>query len=259
MTTTFLGGIQLVNGIQVHAYKNDEQHWLSLYKDDRFIDFITHGPEINGLTASLDGKWFAYFQRNPQKNMTEFVVWKYSQISDKEHEIEPYTQVNIPINDFTDIQACFNSVGTHVACLGEWNRVHVIDLRRLDSPTEFYIPNSCDEIKQQVICDAGDCFAWAGQDEFLRVIDLTAKHPTMWRCKLKNTKYLFVHNNHVIHMTDAGIIGVFNVNLREKRLGICYDVKYPTGKYEDITIEEYGRVILHKKGGQKYALDWTCS
>lgn len=254
MTTTFLGGIQLVNNIQVYAYKNTEQHWLSLYKDDRFIDFVACGSEISGLNASPNGLWFAYFQKS-EKDMLDFSVWKYKQLNDTEHEIEPYTQVNIPINDFTDIQSCFNAAGTHVVCLGEWNRVHVINLKRLDAPTEFYIPNSYDEIKQQVIYDVGNCFIWLGQDEYIRTIDLTTKHPTMWRDKLKNTKYLFVHNQRIVHMTDVGIVGVFNVNLLEKRLGICHDVKYPTGKYVDITLDEYWNVVLHKKNGEKYVLD----
>ena len=99
MATTFLGGVQLINNIQVHAYKNDVQYWLSLFKDDKFVDFVTYGPEINSLTASLDGKWFAYFQRNPQNNVNEFAVWKCSQISDTEHEVEPYAQVNMPFDD----------------------------------------------------------------------------------------------------------------------------------------------------------------
>lgn len=254
MTTTFLGGIQLVNNIQVLAYKNDEQHWLSIYKDDRFIDFVAGGSEISGLNASPNGRWFAFFQKNVEKDTFDFSVWKYNQVSEKEHDIEPYCELRVP-TDFPYTQSCFNSAGTHVACLSEWNRVHVIDLRRLDAPTEFYIPNGCDEIKQQVIYDAGNCFAWAGQDEFLRIIDLTTKHVTMWRDQLKNTKYLFVHNDHIVHMTDAGIVGVFKVNLLEKRLGICYDVKYPTGNYEDITIEEHLKIVLHKKNGEKYVLD----
>jgi hypothetical protein len=248
MTTTFLGGVQLMNNIQVHAYKNDEQHWLSLFKDDRFIDFIAYGPEINRLTASLDGKWFAYFQRNPQNNMNEFVVWKCSQISEREHDIEPYTQVNVPINDFTDIQACFNSDGTHVACLGEWNHMYIIDLRRLDAPTEFY---RCDEMGPQVVYDAGDHFVWFGQDEYVRIIDLTSKHQTMWRYSLKKTKYLFVQNRRIIHMTDDGVVGVYKANLRKKRFSICY----APGSYEDITIEEYGRIKLHKKDGKHYYID----
>jgi hypothetical protein len=256
MTTTFLGGIQLVKNIQVHAYKNDEQHWLSLYKDDRFIDFVACGPEISGLNVSPDGMWFAYFQKSEKDEMTYFAVWKYVNISETEHEIVPYCELHVPINAMA-CQSCFNSAGTHVACLAEWNRVHVVDLRRLDAPTEFY-GNSGSNKYESVIYDVGDSFVWLGQEEYVRIIDLTTKHLTMWRDKLKNTKYLFVHNNRVIHMTHDGIVGVFKVNLIGKRLGICHDVKYPTGKYVDITLEEYWNVVLHKKNGEKYTLNWTC-
>jgi len=252
-TSTFLGGIQLVNNIQVFAYKNEEQHWLALHKDDRFIDFVTYGTEISGLNASRDGKWFAYFQKSDKEEMTYFNVWKYVNISETEHEIVPYCELHVQINSMA-CQSCFNSDGTHVACLAEWNRVHVVDLRRLDAPTEFYGNNGCDK-HETSIHDAGDCFIWLSQEEYMRVIDLTTKYLTMWRYKVKNTKYLFVHNNRVIHMTNAGIVGVFKVNLREKTLNICHDVKYPTGKYEDITLEEYWKVVLHKKNGEKYVLD----
>lgn len=253
--TIFLGGVQLINNIQVFAYKNDEQHWLSVYKDDKFIDFVTHGPEINGLIASRDGKWFTYFQRNPETNVNEFIVWKYNQINANEHEIVPYTQINL-MNDEcrTDInvQACFNSAGTHVACLGEWNHIYVIDLRRLDAPTEFY---RCGIDGSQIIYDAGDHFVWIGQDECARIIDLTTKHPTMWKFEFINTKYLFVHNQHIIYMSIAGAVGIYKSNLRAKRCDICNDVHYPTGRYEDITIEEYFRIKLHKKDGTHYYID----
>ena len=250
--TTFLGGIQLVKNIQILAYKNDEQHWLSIYKDDRFIDFVAYGPEITGLSVSQDNVWFAYFQKSSEDEMTYFSVWKYVNISETEHEIVPYCELHVPINAASFGQSCFNSAGTHVACLAEWNRVHVIDLRRLDAPTEFYGHNGCDE---SIIYEAGDCFVWMGHDDYVRVIDLTTKHLTMWRNTLKNTKYFFVHNGRMVHMNNDGIVGVFKVNLPEKRLGICYDVNYPTGKYEDITFEEYWSVVLHKKNGEKYVLN----
>jgi hypothetical protein len=251
MTTTFLGGVQLVKNIQVFAYKNDEQHWLALHKDDTFIDFVTYGAEISGLNASCDGMWFAYFQKSDKEDMTYFSVWKYVNISETEHEIVPYCELHVPINA-SFAQSCFNSSGTHVTCLAEWNHVHVIDLRRLDAPTEFYGHNGCE---LSVVYDAGDCFVWMGQDEHVRVIDLTTKYLTMWRYKVKNTKYLFVHKDRVVHMTNNGIVGVYKVNLLEKTLNICYDVKYPTGKYEDITFEEGWKVVLHKKNGEKYVLD----
>ncbi len=250
--TTFLGGVQLTKNIQVFAYMNETQHWLSLYKDDKFIDFVAYGPEISGLTASCDGKWFAYFHRNPEKNLNEFVVWRYNQIDTKEHEIVPFTQVNIPIDDVHYWQACFNSAGTHIACLGEWNHLFVIDLTRLDAPTEFY---RCDVEGPQAVYDAGDHFVWIGQDEYVRIIDLTTRHLNMWRYRLKNTKYLFVHKNHIVHMTNDGIVGIYKANLSEKRCSICHDIKYPTGRYEEITIEECGRIKLHKKGGKHYYID----
>jgi hypothetical protein len=205
---------------------------------------------MNGLTASIDGKWFAYFQRNPQNDVNEFVVWKCSQTSETEHEIEPYTQVNMPLDESQWPQACFNSDGTHVACLGEWNRVHVVDLRRLDAPTEFY---RCDSEGPQALYDAGDHFVWLGQDEFVRIIDLTTKHLTMWRYRMKNTKYLFVQNRQIIHMTDDGVVRVYKANLRDKRCSsVCYAAP---GRYEDITIEEYGRIKLHKKDGKHHYID----
>lgn len=247
--TTFLGGVQLVKNIQVFAYKNEEQHWLALHKDDRFIDFVAYGPEISGLTVSYDGIWFAYFQKSDKYDVTCFAVWKYVNISDTEHEIVPYCELRVPNIG----QACFNSDGTHVACLSETNRIHVIDLRRLDAPTEFYGSNN--ELGYQSIYDAGNCFIWIGHDEYVRVIDLTQKNLTMWTYKLKNTKYLFTHKRRIIHMTTAGIVGVFKVNLQEKSLNICHDAKYPTGKYEYITIEEFNRITLHKKNGEKYCIE----
>jgi len=252
--TTFLGGIQLVKNIQVFAYKNDNQHWLALHKDDKFIDFVTYGPEIGGLIASNDGKWFAYLQRVSDKDMiSHFTVWKHVQVSETEHEIVPYCELRVQFGG----QICFNSAGTHVACLALSDEdeltsmIYVVDLRRLDVPTEFYILNC----RNPVIFDACNSFICFGQDEYAKVIDLTTKHLTMWRYKLKNTKYLFVHKGRVVHMSNAGIVGVFNVNLQEKRLGICYDVKYPTGNYEDITFDEHWKVVLHKKNGETYLIE----
>ena len=244
--TSFLGGVQLTNNIQVLAYKNDAQYWLQLHKDGRFIDFVAYGPEISGLTASHDGTWFAYFQKSDKENMTYFNVWKYQQISETDHEIVPYYELHVPINAMA-CQSCFNSAGTHVACLAEWNRVHVVDLRRLDAPTEFYSDNGC----ISSIHDGGNCFVWIGQDEHVRVIDLTTKYLNMWRYKVKNTKYLFVNNGRVVHMTNAGIVGVFRANLEQKLLSICHDIK---DQYQDITLDEYGLVVLHKKNGETYLI-----
>lgn len=257
MEATFLGGIKLVNNINVFAYKNDVQYWLSLYKDDKFVDFVAYGPEISGLTVSCDGIWFAYFQKNPQNEKLQFSVWKYNKLSEKEHEIVPYCEIHIPLNDFQYFQACFSSNGTHVACLGEWNHVYIIDLQRIDVPTEFYIPNGGEIDSPQMLYDVGTHFIWFGQDEFARIIDLTTttKRPMMWRYKMKNTKYLFVINNHVVHMTEEGIVGIYVANLREKRFEICHNIKYPTGEYNDISIEEDGRIKLHKNGGEYYYID----
>ena len=257
-TMSFLGGVHLVNGIQIAAFKNSQQHWLSIIKNGCFADFVDYGDEISGLTASPDGLWFAYFQKNVEKGVLEFVVWKYKQLSETEHEIEPYTELYVPI-DWAFAQACFNSAGTHVACLSEWNHIYIVDLRRLDAPTEFYIPNGCDEVRPQVVYDAGNHFIWFGQDEFVRIIDLTSNDPTMWRDKLtfggKKTKYMFVRNNHIVHMSDDGVIVICKAKLLEKRLEIFYDNKYPTGKYEDITIDEYGNIKIHKKSGKHFVID----
>jgi hypothetical protein len=174
--TTFLGGIQLINNIQIHNYENETQSWLSLFMRDTFIDFVAYGPKISGLTASSDGTWFAYFQQNPEKSRTEFHMWKYNQINGKNHEIVPYTQLNIV---FDAPAICFNKLNTHVACLVDWNRVSVIDLRRLDAPTEFYRVG--DEVGEQgIYVDNEDCFVWVSDNA--RVIDLTTRHPTMRTC-----------------------------------------------------------------------------
>lgn len=172
--TSYLGGVQLVNNIQIHNYENEIQSWLSLYKDDVFVDFVAYGPKISGLTASSDGIWFAYFQQNPEKGRTEFHVWKYNKIDEKTHEIVPYTQLNI---EFDKPTICFNKLNTHVACLIDWNRVSVIDLRRLDAPTEFYRVG--DKVSEQAIYDGEDCFVWvSGSDK--RIIELmNSRHPTM--------------------------------------------------------------------------------
>lgn len=238
----------MVKNIQVFAYKNDEQHWLALHKDDRFIDFVTYGSEISGLNASRDGMWFAYFQKSEKDEMTYFAVWKYVNISETEHEIVPYCELHVPINASFG-QSCFNSAGTHVACLAEWNRVHVIDLRRLDAPTEFYGHNGSNE---SVVYDAGDCFVWMSQDEHVMVIDLTKKYLTMWRYKVKNTKYLFVHKDHVVHMTNDGRVGIRKVDLENKRLGVS---PYSAVKYEDISFDEGWQLVLHKKNGEKKVID----
>jgi hypothetical protein len=248
----FLGGVKLSNNIQVHLYKNHYQHWLSLYKDDKFIDFVANGAEISGLNVSPNGMWLAYFQKSDKDDMTYFTVWNYVNVSATDHELVRYCELLVPVTAMT-CQSSFNSAGTHVACLAEWNRIHVVDLRRLDAPTEFYCATS--DITS--IHEAGTCFIWLGQDDYVRVIDLTMNHLIMWRYKLnhKKTKYLFIHNNRVIYMNNDGIVGVYTVNLQEKRLGICYDVKYPTGKYTDITIEENWKIVLHKKNGEKYVLN----
>lgn len=172
----FLGGVQLANNIQIHSYKNEEQSWLSLYKDDKFVGFVTSGPEISELTGSADGKWFAYFQKDPLHGVMQFNVWKCYQ-----NEAVSYMEFHTPLDTSSAAGICFNAACTHVIALCEWNHVVVIDLMRLDAPTEFYIPNGCDEVRPQTVCCGTDVnsFMWYGQDEYMRVIDLTTRHPTM--------------------------------------------------------------------------------
>jgi hypothetical protein len=176
MNQQFLGGLQLAHNIQIHAYKNDEQHWLSLVKDDKFIDFVTSGPEIGCLTASDDGKWFAYFQKDPLGGVLQFCVWKCDQF-----DATPFTEFHTPLDTSLELEMtsiCFNSESTHIVGLCEWNHVAVIGLDRLDAPTEFYILNGRDA---ETGCVRKLCknFIWVGHDGYARTIVLNTKYPTM--------------------------------------------------------------------------------
>jgi hypothetical protein len=74
-TTQYLGGVQLIDNINIFAYKNDIIHWISLYKNDKFIDFITYGPETSLPVVSPCGMFVAYYQKDIDNNKLNFEIW----------------------------------------------------------------------------------------------------------------------------------------------------------------------------------------
>lgn len=279
--TQFLGGVQLADNIHILYYKNDTSHWLSIYNSDKFIDFVTVGLEIHMLTASPCGKFVAFYQVNPDHQTLDFDVWKYDA---EDQSLIPYSLIKTPIDialsghtvrngiespaqcnatDVTPIrvtgmpQICFNKKSTHVIGLGEWNHVYVVNLTKLDAPTEFYIANSGDETVQQVIYTGPEnYFAWFGQDEYVRIIDLNGTYPTMWSDKLlfgkihadynKHSKYFFEFCGYLVYMSDSGTVVLANPNLQEKRLQLEYNIKYPVTKCTDITVIDGNTLCFHQ-------------
>jgi hypothetical protein len=255
--TQFLGGVQLADDIQVLSYKNDTTYWLSLYKNDKFIDFITYGPEIYMLTASQCGRFIAFYQVNPDQKSLDFDIWKYDS---EDQSLIPYSLTKIPIDISLPghmTQICFNKKSTHVIGLGEWNHVYLINLTKLEPPTEFYIANGCNVPMQQVIHTGSEnYFAWFGQDEYIRIIDLNTEYPTMWTDKLlfgktnsdynKHSKYFFEFCGYLVYMSDSGTIVLAKPNLQEKRIQPDYNIKYPVTKYTDISIVDGNTLCFHK-------------
>jgi hypothetical protein len=253
----FLGGIQLANNIQIHHYKNDEIHWLSLYKSDKFVEFVVTGAEIYNLTASPCGKFMAYYQVNPDKQTLDFDVWKYDT---EAQELVPYSLIKTPVEFALSehmTQICFNKQSTYVICLGEWNHVYVVNLTKIAAPTEFFIANGGDDTVQQVIYTGPEnYFAWFGQDEYVRIIDLNGNYPTMWSDKLlfgksnsdynKHSKYFFEFCGYLVYMSDSGTVVLAKPNLQEKRLQPEYNIKYPVNKCTDITIIDGNTLCFHQ-------------
>lgn len=255
--TQFLGGVQLADNVQILSYKNDTTHWLSLYKDDKFIDFVATGPEIHMLTSSPCGKFVAFYQVNPDQQTLDFDVWKYDS---EDQSLNPYSSIKTPIDialkEHTT-QICFNKQSTHVIGLGEWNHTHVVNLTKLEPHTEFYIANGCDEIMEQSIYTGPEnYFAWFGQDEYVRIIDLNGNYPTMWTDKLlfgkananynKHCKYFFEFKGYLVYMSDSGTVILAKPNLQEKRLQPEYNIKYPVTKCTDITIIDGNTLCFHQ-------------
>jgi hypothetical protein len=154
-------------------------------------------------------------------------------------------------------QICFNKKSTHVIGLGEWNHVYVINLTKIEPSTEFYIANSGDETVQQVIYTGPEnYFAWFGQDEYVRIIDLNGTYPTMWSDKLlfgkshadynKHSKYFFEFCGYLVYMSDSGTVLLTKPNLQEKRLQPEYNIKYPVTKCTDITIIDGNTLCFHQ-------------
>jgi hypothetical protein len=255
--TQYLGGVQLADNIQILSYKNDTTHWLSLYKDEKFIEFVTHGPEIYTLNASPCGKFLAYYQSNPDTNTIDFDIWKYDA---EDQSFDIFTSIKTSLDTALSghmTQICFNTQSTHVIGLSEWNHVYVVPLTKLEPPTEFYIANGCDEIMQQVIHTGPEnYFAWFGQDEYVRIIDLNGKHPVMWSDKLlfskansgynKNSKYFFVFCGYLVYMSNSGTIILAKPNLQDKLIQPDYNIKYPVTKYTDISIIDGKTLCFHR-------------
>ena len=253
----FLGGVQLADNIQILYYKNDATYWLSLYKSDKFIDFVTTGSEIYNLSSSPCGKFVAFYQINPDQQTLDFDVWKYDA---EDQSLIPYSSIKTPIDialkEHTT-QICFNKQSTYVIGLGEWNHAYVVNLTKLDSPTEFYIANRGDESVQQVIHTGPEnYFAWFGQDEYVRIIDLNGTYPTMWTDKLlfgksnadynKYSKYFFEFCGYLVYVSDRGTVVLAKPNLQEKRLQPEYNIKYPVTKCTDITIIDGNTLCFHQ-------------
>lgn len=253
----FLGGVQLTDNIQALLYKNNTgMYWLSAYKDDKFYDFVTYGPEIYGLSVSPCGHFLAYYQVNPGDKTLDFDVWEYDA---EEQSLEIYTTVKTPLDTALPVhmtQICFNRQSSYVIGLGEWNHVHVIDLSSLNAHYEFYIPNGCDMIRQQVILTGPEnYFAWFGQDEYLRIIDLNGNQPVMWIEKLMHgkaninyhiyTKYFFEFNGYLVYLSITGTVLLFKPNLNDKCIHAEYDIKYPVTKCTDITIVDDTTLCFH--------------
>lgn len=256
MTAQFLGGVPLADNLQILSYKNETTYWLSLYKNDKFIDFVTQGPEIYTLTASPCGKFMAFYQDNPDMNTIDFDIWKYDA---EEQTLSPYSSIKIP-NDIAlpgyMTQICFNNQSTYVIGLGEWNHTYVVNLSKLEPPTEFYIANGCDEpIPQVIYTGAENYFAWFGQDEYIRIIDLNGVYPEMWSDKLlfgknnsdynKNIKYFFEFCGYLVYMSDSGTIILAKPNLQEKYIQPDYNIQYPVTKYTDISIVDGNTLCFH--------------
>lgn len=243
----FLGGIQLADNISILSYKNENGHWLSLYKYDKFINFVTYGSEFHMLTASPCGYFFAYYQSNPHEQTLDFDVWEYDPT---DQLIQQYTAIKTPLDKALPLhmtQLCFNYKSTHVIGLSEWNRAHLINLTQLDAHTEFNIPTEYSLLRQQKIFTGSEnYFAWFGQDEYLRIIDLNTEPSTMWHEKIITSKikkdnlvyikYFFEFNGYIVFMFLNGSIMMCKPDLQNKCIRIDYDVKCPVRNCTDITI-----------------------
>ena len=149
---------------------------------------------------------------------------------------------------------CFNKQSTYVIGLGQWNHVYLINLRKLDAPIEFFIPNSCDEVREQVIYTGDEnYFAWFGQDEYVRVIDLNTKVPTLWTDKILFSvkkyhlacKYFYEFNGYLVFMDKKGKTVLTKPNLEEQRLQLVFNIKYPVTEYTDISIIDGKTLCFH--------------
>lgn len=263
--TQYLGGVQLIDNIQILSYKNSTTHWLSLYKHDKFINFITQGSEIHTLTSSPCGKFFAFYRVDSETKLLNFEIWQVD-IDIEEQSLIQYTIVKTPIDialsDKHTAQICFNKQSTYVIGLGEWNHVYVINLTKLEPYTEFYIANGYTELMQQVIYTGPEnYFVWFGQDEYVRIIDLNGKFPVMWSDKLlfgktnaeynKHSKYFFEFNGYLVYMSISGIIVITTPNLQTKRIQPEYNITYPVAKYTDISIID-GKTLCFHQGNDKF-------
>lgn len=259
--TLFLGGVQLDDNIQVLSFKNDMQHWLSLYKDDKFIEFITTGAEIGTLTRSPCGTYIAYYQIDSGADMLNFELWKYNKNA---QELVPCPMIKTPLSsalglDITRI--CFSRDSKYVACLDEWNHINIINLLDDTVRTEFNILSDCDDIRPQTIYSGTEnYFVWFGQDEYVRIIDLNGPYPTMWMDKLmfgslnanynSFTKYFFEFNGYIVFMNYKGTIVLAKPNLQDKRIQPEYNIKYPVTKYSDISIIDGKTLCFHTQTKQ---------
>lgn len=201
------------------AYIRKNNMQMCLYKQNKFIDFFSHGYMVLNTIMSSNGVYVAYinciYDEPQSQDYIELLVYKFNT-----HGGEVNLHYTIKITrDICEDPAlanyylCFSLDNKYLIFKAEWNHIYIINIETIER-IEFFIPNDRKNNNNQVIhvcttddtesltqCNDGtgntdlnssikNYVIWYGYDEYIRIIELNfsgKQSPIMWRDKLIHT------------------------------------------------------------------------